>query len=529
MHGLAVLSLVAACGVNADPPPAPLPPLPTPVAVSTDRFRDAEACGQCHLVADDSAVLHDDTGANISPVLLWRASMMGLAARDPFYLSVFAEELARDPDRRAATEALCSRCHAPAGSEELAIDGKHLTFDELTHGNSPAAVLGRGGVTCSLCHQIDPGNLDDERSFSGQFTVGYERMIFGPYRDPTTMPMELIVSYRPTHGAHIDSAELCATCHTVIVPGPYGDVVEQATYLEWRSSRYAADQPCQTCHVPTTDDAGRAITTVVAGFPEGLRLRAPVGRHTFVGGNAYMLNVMADAVDWLGAGVSAGELRASAQRSVEHLGGAAKVAVTRASPETFTVQVQNLTGHKLPTGYPSRRMWLHVTVALGGATIFESGHVDDLGQIVDATGTPLPRQPHRDEIAAADEVQIWEARLVDGDGEPTHRALDARRYGKDDRILPEGFAPAPIDVARLEPVAVVADPTFLPGSDTVTYRVPGLASGATVIVELLYQTLAPETVDAIAATTTPASVKFVELVRARPPAPVVMMRSSTTL
>lgn len=523
----AILVLVCACSTE---PTAvdPLAALPAPTSVATDRFRDAEACGQCHLVADDALPLHASDGSNVSPVLLWRSSMMALAARDPFYLAVFAEELERSPQDRDDIEAMCTRCHAPAGSEELADGGGHITFDELTAGSSPAAVLGRGGVTCSLCHQIDPANLGEERSFTGAFRVGYQREIYGPYRDPKTEPMQLIVNYRPTEGAHITGAALCGSCHTVIVPGPSGPVVEQATYLEWRSSAYAVDRPCQVCHVPTLDDAGVAISTPVASFPADLAPRAPVGRHTFVGANSYVLSLMADDVDWLGAGVPVEELRASAARSEAHLGTAAELEVLRPSADTFQVRVVNLTGHKLPTGYPSRRMWLHVTVRVGDEVVFESGGVDARGSIIDAAGAPIDVQPHRDEVAADTEVQIWEAVLVDREGNRTHRALDARRYGKDDRILPLGFAPSAIDAPRTEAIGVISDPTFLPGSDAVSFRVPGLTTGAVIAIELLYESVSPPVLDAIAATRTPASVRFIGQTARRPVTPVTMATTTLT-
>lgn len=517
---LIVLVSIAGCGSDSPARPAPLEPLPPPATVETDRFRDVEACGQCHLAEATDLALHDAAGNNVSPVLLWRSSMMALAARDPYYLAVFAEERDRAADP-AAVDALCTRCHAPAGSEEASVDGGFVGFAELTGGSSPAAVLGRTGISCTLCHQIAPGNLGEERSFTGGFAVGYDHALFGPYRNPVTMPMQLIVNYEPTFGDHILGSELCATCHTVVVPTPAGEVVEQATFLEWRSSALRGEgRTCQSCHVPAVDDAGQPIITPVSRFPDTLGNRQPVGRHTFVGGNAYVLSLLADATTWSNAGVDADELLASAARSEAHLREAARLSIAEARRDgddlIVVVRVENLTGHKLPTGYPSRRAWLHLAVRAGGEPIFESGATDAAGAIVDGEGHPLAPQPHRDEILAADQVQIWEASLVDVDGRITHRALDARRYGKDDRILPRGFAPTASDRARTEPVGVVNDPSFAAGADDVTYRISGVPAGAAIDVELLYQSLRPDIVDAIDAAATPAGTRFVDLVRARP-------------
>ena len=520
---IAIVVLVASCSVTTDVPtrPDPLAALPLPAPVETERFRDAEACGQCHLVKDDTSVLHDQSGANVSPVLLWRSSMMANAARDPYYLAVFSEELARAPSQRAEIEALCTRCHAPAGHEELAQVGQHLTFEELTSGTSPAALLGRGGVTCSLCHQIAASNLGDETSFTGKFAVGYQRKIFGPYSNPLTNPMMLIVDYEPTYGAHIGSSGLCATCHTVIVPTPSGELVEQATFLEWRASSIAATKSCQSCHVSPTDEQGRAISTVVASFPDTLGTRTPVGRHEFVGGNSYMLSLLGDAAEWSGAGIPASEFMASAARDDAHLATAARVSVRdmRREGDTIvaTVRVENLTGHKLPTGYPSRRVWLHVTASAGGSVVWESGAVDAMPAV----------QPHYDAINNATEVQIYEATLVDLGGNPTHRALDARRYSKDNRILPPGYNPSGSDRTRTAPLGASGDASFVGGMDDVTYRIAAPA-GASLEVELLYQALRPETVDAVEAAATPAGTRFVDLVRARPISAVTIATSTVT-
>ncbi|MEO6774342.1 MAG: hypothetical protein ABI467_15205 [Kofleriaceae bacterium] len=524
--------VLVACSGSDDVPtrPEPLAALPLPAPANTDRFVDSPVCGQCHLVGDTATALHDATGANVSPVLLWRSSMMALAARDPYYLASFAEEAAAG---KPGVEALCTRCHSPAGSEERDTVGQHLGFADLTTGDDPASRLARDGVTCTACHQIDPTNLGDEQSFSGGFTIGFGRKIYGPYLDPRTSPMMLIVNYTPTGGAHITKSELCATCHTVIIPTTNGSITEQGTYLEWRSSSFRAmNQQCQTCHVPTIDATGATIVTQAAGSPADLNPRSPIGKHVFVGGNSYVLSLIADGLEWSGSGLSADELAASVARDQLHLTTAAHItigSITRAGDAvSFPVHVQNLTGHKLPTGYPSRRMWIHLTVTAGGATVFESGGVDATGALVDAAGTVLPAQPHRDTVASSDEVQVWEAAFVDRLGQPTHRTTEAAHYSKDDRILPAGFAPSPTDATRISPVGVIADPTFVPGSDDVTYTLAGIPTGATITATLSFQVLRPELVEAVEASSTPAGSRFVDLARARPDLPVVMAEVSAS-
>jgi hypothetical protein len=106
------------------------------------------------------------------------------------------------------------------------------------------------------------------------------------------------------------------------------------------------------------------------------------------------------------------------------------------------VKVENLTGHKFPTAYPSRRAWLHVVVTdRNGRTVFESGALNPDGSIVgndnDADATRF--EPHYSEITSPQQVEIFEPILKDAQGNVTTGLLSAVGYLKDNRILPTGF------------------------------------------------------------------------------------------
>ena len=114
----------------------------------------------------------------------------------------------------------------------------------------------------------------------------------------------------------------------------------------------------------------------------------------------------------------------------------------RAGEISFVVRVENLTGHKLPTAYPSRRAWLHVVVAAAdGRVVFESGRLNADGSIAGNANDadPMRYSPHYTKITKADEVEIFEPILGDGQGHVTTGLLSATQYLKDNRILPAGF------------------------------------------------------------------------------------------
>jgi len=228
--------------------------------------------------------------------------------------------------------------------------------------------------------------------------------------------------------------------------------------------------------------------------------RAAVSRHVFRGGNFFMPKILNRYRTELGVVALPQELAAASSRTIEHLGSlAAVLTLERAEVSggklTADLLVESLAGHKLPTAYPSRRAWLHVTVTDGrGQAVFESGAIGPDGSIAgnDNDADPSRYEPHYAAIDRPDQVQIYESILVGPDDAVTTGLLTAVRYIKDNRVLPLGFDKATAE----EDIAVYGkasgDPDFTAGSDRVRYSVDlGGASGPfTVKAELLYQPIA---------------------------------------
>jgi hypothetical protein len=161
---------------------------------------------------------------------------------------------------------------------------------------------------------------------------------------------------------------------------------------------------------------------------------------------------------------------------------------------TASLNVAALTGHKFPTSFPSRRAWLHVTVAdAAGNVIWESGARNPDGTISGnaADASPAAFEPHYDIITQPDQVQIYEPIMGDHEGQVTYTLLQAAQYLKDNRMLPAGAAKAelPPEIAVYGEAA--GDTNFLGGSDLVTYRIEvrGATGPLTVNAELLYEPL----------------------------------------
>jgi len=527
----------------------------------------SSSCARCHSNADGAEALRDAAGRGIAPHDLWSGTMMANASLDPLWRAAVSIEVAATPAAREAIETKCVSCHAPMG-HLAAFDGERYgefaTPMDVLHDDGPVGELARDGVSCSVCHGIAPDGLGTAASFSGGFELDPWNRLFGPHTDPRPQPMTRATGFTPTHGEHVIESALCATCHTLETHtldeqgAPTGHVLlEQGAYLEWRTSIFDTESPrdghrgraCQECHVPRYDEDGREIETGIARRPDGkdfpfVEPRRPFGRHAFVGGNTLVLGMLADHAEELGVTASPEALARTRAATLEQLRTrTASVGVDGVELDgdrlRFEVTVVNRTGHKLPTGHPTRRVFLRATVRdADGAVLFSSGATDGTGRVVDTAGRPLasesaggPVQPHRDTVTASDQLVEYRSVMADAEGAPTHVLMRGARYLVDTRLLPRGFDPEHPDAPRVAPVGTEGDDDFTGGRDRVRFEitVPSGARPANVEVEVCYQTLSARWADEMAQYDTEEVRRFLAMYATADREPVVLASARAEL
>ena len=445
-------------------------------------FRTSDRCVACH------NGLKTKEGEDISIGFAWRASIMANSSRDPYWQGSVRRESIDHPGSQAAIENECSTCHMPLTHFTARSEGKQAqVFSHLPLSSPPSRDgAAADGVSCSVCHQMEKTRLGTPESFNGNVAFAsldniHERPEYGPFvvdKGHQRVMQSSTNGMVPQDGEHMRDSAMCGSCHTLYTKalGPRGEEIgtfpEQMPYLEWLHSDYPKRQTCQSCHMPEVREPV-AVTAVFGPLRQGMH------RHEFVGGNFLMLQMLNDYRDDLHTAALPQELVAAANHTVDFLKSeSARVTLEdagdRSGKLSLEVHVENLTGHKLPTAYPSRRAWLHVVVQdRDGRPIFESGALNADGSIAGNVNDADPHryEPHYREITSPQQVEIFEPIMGDAHGNVTTGLLSAVGYLKDNRLLPSGFEKH----SATRDIAVVGDalddPNFTDRGSVIRYRI----------------------------------------------------------
>ena len=432
-----------------------------------DPFGSAVPCRSCHRGTNHgtAVTISDD----------WSGSMMAHSAQDPlFYAAMAIANKDRD-----SSGSYCIRCHSPGGWLEGRSDpptGQGLTGSDLE------------GVQCNVCHRIKDAMIPDTTVNPPVPGYGNGMMVMQITSDPKRGPFaDALELHTFLYDSFQVSSNLCGTCHNVSNPFYATDPITQSpheygtierTYSEWSLSSFPAQGEagtCQSCHMPP--GTGYGCTS------PGAMQRPNIPKHDLTGGNAFLPDIL---YDFWGAAVDTALLRLGKTRVVATLQRAADLSATALrSGDTvaLSVTITNLTGHKLPTGYPEgRRMWIFVAgMNVAGDTVFESGSYDF------STG----------DLTADSQLKVYEVRagltvetanqygLTPG---PSFHFILNDSICFDNRIPPLGFTNA----AFAEHLAAPVGQSYADGQnwDSTNYILPTEVTQITVV--LYYQTASKE-------------------------------------
>jgi hypothetical protein len=441
-------------------------------------FVKVQQCQMCH---------GRTRNGSADPFLSWQSGMMSQAAIDPVFRAALA---IANQDIEGVGE-FCLRCHAPRGwleDRSKPADGSALIREDLY------------GVSCDICHRLMNPLSNEARKLIKYVPPGYgnammvadpANMVRGPYDDcQGAMP------HNTRKSDYHASSKLCATCHITSNPfqvrdvnaaPPYAFGSIERTYSEWVLSDFAKqgrEGTCQSCHYKTVKGGGQASRF---GSPhrDYFVMHGPVGGSVWAHGVTYLL--------WNGKDMDQKAIDLGKQRTTEFLKTAASLSLKSSAPGKAVLRITNLTGHKLPTGYPEgRRMWVNVKfLDSSGALLKEIGKYGPKKDIL--LGKPVTAPTLLD----PDQTRVYECL-------PAISEAQAKKYGqkpgksfhfilndfiaKDNRIPPKGFKNSSFAERLSQPVgATYADGQYW---DDVPLEPP--AGCQRIVVNLMYQSVSWE-------------------------------------
>lgn len=290
-----------------------------------------------HLFAVDDVPLNKETFS--SPLACsqchqkiyedWKESMHAMSVSDPIFQAVFLQAKSEGGEKTAR---LCLSCHSPT--------------TEVTKDYHLKKPLSRDGVSCDFCHRIKNVELSKKQPFEIE-TNGTK---YGPFKEVSSPAHE--VSYSENH----KNSELCAGCHEY--KNPKGISI-LTTYSEWKAGPYPKEGvSCQTCHMPERKDF--IVSGKVKPTEKYIHSHKARGGHSIAQVRKTIKTEIADI-----------------RRHGE------KVSVL--------VKVSNIgSGHKVPTGMPSRKLVLKFRVKSPGQILYEDKRVYQK-IVLKEDGSPIDR------------------------------------------------------------------------------------------------------------------------------------------
>jgi hypothetical protein len=230
---------------------------------------------------------------------LWKGSLHAKSYENPTIRATFMTMKFKYGEKVSRE---CLKCHAPNAYRSGDFEPDSPTLIE--------------GVSCSFCHLIESVNQGTIDTYYNLDTSG---TIYGPYDAGGDAEHEI------KHSQLFLKSELCAGCHNYVNDLGVG-ILE--TFDEWAASPYPPQEVyCQNCHMPIMPELKIADNLDVADYY--------VTAHEFKGGHSH-INLE-----------YAANLETSVRKNNRRLD--IEVRITNAE-----------SGHKLPTGIPSRKLVLEV-------------------------------------------------------------------------------------------------------------------------------------------------------------------------
>jgi len=407
--------------------------------------------------------------------------------------------------------------------------------------------LAREGISCMICHHMDAPDAEAVKTWSpesgwitseadktlafnlfyhstGRYNPGAADEVFGPFKDVSILPMQNALNVTPIKNDYISDSQMCGNCHTINLPNigapvpaepsvldaaaaetPFADYshsIEQATFLEWQNSAFAAVdengnatdsfQSCQQCHMPSGFESidGKIkidpLVTQIASIQDSsysesghtisnkdldIPLRDNYKRHTHVGLNVFLLSMVdqfsellgVQKTDYMTGSENGAQLAIDSmiqQAQQETVGVDISEAVASKVHEDgqlkgvslkAKVTVTNKTGHRFPSGVAFRRAFIEFTVKnKEGKIVWQSGGTNGVGVIVKGHDSQEPLiteflpnkneyQTHYTTITSENQVQIYEELNLNAHDEFTTSFVHRVTDVKDNRLLPRGW------------------------------------------------------------------------------------------